>query len=97
VQRIGNGLPLRIEDRGLQCDEDASFHFFHCGAASPRYQLALGRYRCTPLYARRRLRRRGKHPLENRVDVPHLIVQIERLLDSAASTPGQVGIRSSSA
>ena len=82
VQRIGDGLPLRVEDRRLQRDEHARFHLLLC-QPSPRARwltvpgdVRLHDARRTPGAAAPR-----KHPIENRVHVAHLIVQVERLLD----------------
>ena len=68
VQRLGDRLPLRIEDRWLQRDEHSGFH----RSQSPLKRLG---HALTPTGVG------AEHAVEDRVDVAQLVVEVERLLD----------------
>ena len=75
MQRIGDGLPLRVEDRRLQGDEHTSSHNW-LSALSLRYQLGSNGFR-----ARAATQPRPNTRSKMCIHVPELLVQVERLLD----------------
>ena len=96
VQRVGDGPPLRIEHRWLQRHEDSRAH------ALPSWRAAItlsAREACNEpsgpaASGSSASRRRHEHAIEDVVDVPELLVEIERALDvgAAGSTRGDVGV-----